>query len=55
MPDMCMWRSKDNFVKSVLSVGPGDRAQVTRLAQDVPLPSEPSHMPKSLTSVVVAE
>lgn len=55
VPDMCVWRSKYNFVESVISMVPGDRAQVTRLAQEVPLPSEPSHWPKSLTSVVVAE
>lgn len=41
-----MWRSADNCVQWVLSVylceGPRDWAQVIRLAQQVPLPTEPS-------------
>lgn len=35
VPDVCVWRSKDNFVESALSMVPGDGAQVTvSLAQE---------------------
>lgn len=44
-----MWRSKDNFVKSVFALhhymGSGNRTQVTKLAQQASFPAEPSCQP----------
>lgn len=41
-----MWRSKDNFEKSVFTLhhymGSGNRTQVTKLAQQASFPAEPS-------------
>lgn len=47
-----LWRSEDSFIESGLSthlqVDSGDRTQVTRLAQQVPLPTGPSCLPPLL-------
>lgn len=52
----CVQRSEDNFVELVLSshisMGSGDQTQVSKLAQQVPLPTEPPYTPQEEYNVI---